>query len=58
MDESKLGRTTPIDEQGVEMLKEGIEVRLMELASLLGPEETLDYVTSIQIRMERELGER
>jgi len=57
VDESRLAREIPIDEQGIETLKEGVEVRLMELASLLGPEETLAYVTSIQIRMERELGE-
>jgi len=57
MDESMMGRTQPVDEQGVETLKEGIEVRLMELASLLGPEETLDYVNLIVARMEQEIDE-
>jgi len=50
-----MGRTQPVDEQGVETLKEGIEVRLMELAALLGPEETIHYVMRILDRMHEEM---
>ena len=50
-----MGREQPVDEQGIETLKEGIELRLMELGHLLGPEETVTYVARILDRMHEEL---
>jgi len=58
MDENLISRTQPIDEQGIETLKQGIHLRLVELASLLGPEDTAIYVRGIANAMERELDER
>jgi len=57
MDETLMGREQPVDEQGTETLKSGIELRLAELGSLLGAEETVIYVESILRRMCEELEE-
>ena len=55
MDETLMGRSQPIEEQGIETLKEGIYLRLVKLGELLGPEETAIYVRQITDAMEREL---
>ena len=55
MDETLMGRSQPIEEQGIETLKEGIYLRLVKLGELLGPEDTAIYVRQITDAMEREL---
>jgi hypothetical protein len=52
-----MGRLQPIEEQGIETLKEGIYLRLTKLGELLGPEDTAIYVRQIADAMERELSE-
>jgi len=57
MAESRLAREQPIDEQGIETLKQGIEFRLLELCQLVEPEEAIAYVIGLAERMQRELDE-
>jgi len=52
-----MGREQPVDEQGIETLKEGIEFRLFELCQLLEPHECIAYVIGLAERMQRELDE-
>ena len=57
MDETLMGREQPVDEQGIETLKQGIEFRLFELCGLLEPHEAIGYVLSLAERMQRELND-